>query len=519
MKKGRRWLSAVAAAIMALCMVPAIAFAEEENVVNISDSQGLIDAINNQQDGQTWVLAEGTYDIADGCLEHEANIGGVVSGFVFQIHANNLTIKGSGDVTITSTYEANSGIWSAQNFITVSGSGVTIQDVKLQGNRNAYYDGCNKVLELAGAGKDLTLKNVDCLALTDADGKKNSGSIYINVADAGNTVLEDVTLASWINARAVTAGTVTAKNVTQDFTNNTYAGYTYGDYGYAWNPGISGENVVLDGFTIKVDEKSEFVQQIVKNLKPGTTIELMSDIKLSEELYINSVDQITIKGNGHTITAADDFKMNLEGQIQLVKIEADGVTLDDVKLVATDKNKHTLDIWGADNVVLNNVVLDHSKASSGAPLVINSSKVAVTGSLTVVTGDKPWYGVDLDNKNGDASLTFEKDSSLIFTDESSEQNKVLIFVEKSNAEGNAPVLESNSENVFFEKNEDGTVANLHTEHTYENGKCTVCGKADPNGEPPSQTGENNIFVSAVLLFISGAAVIALVAFGKKKRTI
>lgn len=519
MTKGRKWLSAIVAAIMAICMVPAIAFAEEENVVNISDSQGLIDAINNQQDGQTWVLSEGTYDVSDSCLEHEANINGVVKGFVFPIHVNNLTIKGNGDVTITSTYEANSGIWSAQNFVTVGGSGVTIQDVKLKGNRNAYYDGCNKVLELIGAGKDLTLKNVECLALTDADGKENSGSIYINVEDAGNTVLEDVTLASWINARTVTAGTVTAKNITQDFTNNVYAGYSYGDYGYAWNPGISGEKVVMDGFTIQVDEKSEFIQQIIKNLKSGTTIELMSDIKLSEELYINSVDNITIKGNGHTITAADDFKMNLEGQIQLVKIEADNVTLDDVKLVATDKNKHTLDVWGADNVVLNNVVLDHSQASSGAPMVINSSKVAVSGLLTVITGDKSWYGVNLDNKNGDASLTFEKDSTLTFTDESSEQNKVLVVVEKSNAEGNAPVLESNSENIFFEKNEDGTVADLHTEHTYENGKCTVCGKADPNSDKPSQTGENGILVSVALLLISGAAVTAWVVFGKKKRTV
>ena len=96
---------------------------------------------------------------------------------------------------------------------------------------------------------------------------------------------------------------------------------------------------------------------------------------------------------------------------------------------------------------------------------------------------------------------------------------MLIFVEKSNAEGNAPVLESKSENVFFEKNEDGTVADLHTEHTYKDGKCTVCGKADPNGEPPSQTGESSIFVSAVLMLISGAAVMAWVAFGKKKRII
>ena len=60
--------------------------------------------------------------------------------------------------------------------------------------------GCNKVLELIGNGKNLTLRNVECLALAKDDGTQNSGSIYINVADAGNTVLENVTLYSWINA-------------------------------------------------------------------------------------------------------------------------------------------------------------------------------------------------------------------------------------------------------------------------------------------------------------------------------
>ena len=214
------------------------------------------------------------------------------------------------------------------------------------------------MLELIGNGKNLTLRNVECLALAKDDGTQNSGSIYINVADAGNTVLENVTLYSWINARTVTTGTVTANNVVQDFTNNEYGGYHDDVNGYAWAPGISGDNVVLNGFTIKVDNKTEFVKQIMDKLKPGTTIELMSDIEVSEEVYINGIDNVTINGNGHTITAADGFKMNTSGQIQLMKIEADNVTLNDVNLVATTANKHTLDVYGSQNVQLNNVTLN-----------------------------------------------------------------------------------------------------------------------------------------------------------------
>lgn len=268
--KKYKLLSLFVAIAMVFCMIPAVALAAEEgDVVKITNSQELIDAINNQKDGQTWELAAGTYDVGNGCLEHVANINGVEKGFIFPIHANNITIKGMGDVTITSTYDPNTGNWNGQNLITVGGSDVTIENVNLKGNYNSYYEGCNKVLELIGNGKNLTLRNVECLALAKDDGTQNSGSIYINVADAGNTVLENVTLYSWINARAVTTGTVTANNVVQDFTNNEYAGYHDDVNGYAWAPGISGDNVVLNGFTIKVDNKTEFVKQIMDKNPAG----------------------------------------------------------------------------------------------------------------------------------------------------------------------------------------------------------------------------------------------------------
>ena len=164
--KKYKLLSLFVAIAMVFCMIPAVALAAEEgDVVKITNSQELIDAINNQKDGQTWELAAGTYDVGNGCLEHVANINGVEKGFIFPIHANNITIKGMGDVTITSTYDPNTGNWNGQNLITVGGSDVTIENVNLKGNYNSYYEGCNKVLELIGNGKNLTLRNVECLAL------------------------------------------------------------------------------------------------------------------------------------------------------------------------------------------------------------------------------------------------------------------------------------------------------------------------------------------------------------------
>ena len=69
--KKYKLLSLFVAMAMVFCMIPAVALAAEEGeVVKITNSQELIDAINNQKDNQTWELAAGTYDVADGCLEH-----------------------------------------------------------------------------------------------------------------------------------------------------------------------------------------------------------------------------------------------------------------------------------------------------------------------------------------------------------------------------------------------------------------------------------------------------------------
>lgn len=335
---------------------------QENKTVEIDSSADLINAIQNQADGQTWNIAAGTYYINEEVYNNEAFVINGEKNFVFPITASNLTIVGNGDVTITSNVRPNAtegGVWHNQNFITISGENVTIKNVKLQGNPNDYYGGqCNKVIELVGDGKSLHLENVELLPLADEDGKLCSGSIYINVTDAGETTLTNVTLSSWITARAVTTGTVTATNIVEDFTNNSYAGYSY-EGQWSWNPGVSGDNVKLEGFTIKVDNNINFVKQITDKLCSGTTIELTEDITVDEMAYIKDVDNITINGNGHKITASDNFAMGTHGQINLFKVEGgEGIVLNDVNLVATASNKNTLDLYQSD-VVLNNVVLDN----------------------------------------------------------------------------------------------------------------------------------------------------------------
>ena len=58
-------------------------------------------------------------------------------------------------------------------------------------------------------------------------------------------------------------------------------------------------------------------------------------------------------------------------------------------------------------------------------------------------------------------------------------------------------------------------------HSYKDGKCTVCGAADPNYKPDTdspQTGDNNNMpLWIALLFVSGSGLFGTVAFSKKKR--
>lgn len=425
----------------------------ENATINIANETELVQAILNQKNGQTWILAPGEYNIGRtvyDSTDEKFTINGQ-QHFVFPIVSDNLTIKGdgTGEVIITSSFNPHTdadpagqgGNWHNQNFITIDSDGVKILDLDLKANPNTYDgDICNKAIELVGDAKNFTLSNVDIIPLNnnegDFAGTVFSGSIYFSVEDAGTSTLENVTLSAWINAKSVTEGKVVLNNVTDDFTNNSYAGFSTPDAGYSWNPGVSGDNVELNGFTVKVDSKTNFVKQITEGLRSGTTIELTEDITVDEMAYIKDVDNITINGNGHKITASENFTGDYDSEKSLFKIEGNAgngtgknITLNDVELVATNLNRNTLDLYQSD-VVLNNVVLDNQNTQSGAALIVNGANVEVTGSFQTITGNNSWYAVNVDSKkNGvPASLDFTNAASVTFTDKSAEKNKMPLYL-------------------------------------------------------------------------------------------
>lgn len=156
-----------------------------------------------------------------------------------------------------------------------------------------------------------------------------------------------------------------------------------------------------------VSNEEQLRAAVQANVTDGSVekIVLTNDIALGEELYLRNVNDLVIDGNGHTITALPGFAVNTSGQRQLVKIQTEAdVTLKNVILehielpFVANTTYHTLDIWGSNNVTLEDVtvVRDVAAQNGGAPVVLNDSNVTVLGDFNVICGGSAWGGVNVD---------------------------------------------------------------------------------------------------------------------------
>lgn len=384
----KRMLSLLVTLAVVLGLAVTMAFATEQTTetVNISNSSDLVQAIANQKNGQTWVFTQaGTYDAKNTAEDSNGTYAVPTEvnsqSFVLPIWADNLTItkaEGVGDVTLTSSYVAPNGNWHEQNFITVFGTGVTIDGVDLQANRSDYYGTCNKVIEVYGQAKDFTLRNANIIPLEDGEGTSFGGSIYFNVTDAGNTKIENVTMDAWISASNVTTGTIAIDGLTQDFSNSSYAGYTYEGYGYAWNPTVNGSDSVISvkNYTIVVDDKTDLGNQIFNDkLWDGTTIQLLpGNYNLTPNTaytvngqagwYMPVTKSVTIQGvdeNRNVITDAANTQANLystyytaNGALatqNLITVFADDVVIEGVTIMNKVEPNKAIEVVGSENAM------------------------------------------------------------------------------------------------------------------------------------------------------------------------
>ncbi len=426
-KKVKILVAFVAIAIITGVMAQGKVFAfDRVETKTISSVNDLVNAIINQEDNQVWEIQEGTYvltaedlakysswgDPSQNTDNSDANAVKATQGnWYFPIHKNNITIKGIGNVTITSDVETPNGNWASQDFISIWGDNVTIDGINIKCKKEQ-----NKAIEVMG--KNATLKNIN-LEKVDENG---SGSIIFNSLAEGNSIgnatVENVTLYSWISATYSKGGNLKAKDVTINFTDNAYAGYSDETLGYAWRPLINvNSDIELENsdFKIIVDDDINLAEQVfIDSLPENTTIVLAEDISVDKMLNITN-SNVTLDLNGHILTASDDFTSGWanKNDAHLLQVyNAKNVTIKNGSLVTTENNKHGINLYNSDDVVLENVAVDNTDTLGGAPIVINNSTALVKGQLALAIGENSWYGINVDPKEGNASLTFAEDSNV-----------------------------------------------------------------------------------------------------------
>lgn len=152
---------------------------------------------------------------------------------------------------------------------------------------------------------------------------------------------------------------------------------------------------------------------------------LANDITLTAPLDLSTA--VSIDGSGHALTAGYEQQQSL---ITLMPGSA-GSTLKNITLATNETSKHTLNLYKSGELTLENVTLDHTGAATGAPLIISNADVTVKGRFTVITGENSWYGINLDDRYGETSLTFDPEAEINFVDTT---GKDLLWMDESQSQ-------------------------------------------------------------------------------------
>ena len=165
---------------------------------------------------------------------------------------------------------------------------------------------------------------------------------------------------------------------------------------------------------------------------------IQNDITITQTISVNCYRaiELTINGNGHTITGSDDTSGNFAKQMFKFNAYDNGDTtikINDLNIVSGYHFRHALEFHknaaGVNQYVrLNNVTIDHSKGTSqndkyGAAIICNSSEIKIQNNFSIISGPRAWAAIDLDNSNGDVTLIFTEHANISFTDNRSSAKK------------------------------------------------------------------------------------------------
>ena len=128
------------------------------------------DAVTYASAGDVIEIAAGSYDLGEPGQKDATG----PDGYYLKIDTP-VTLKGLGDVTITTSHEAAQnigGVGCLQNLVTVNADNVTLENLTFVANYNNAYGGPNKVIEVRGT--NATVKN--CVFKTNEKAPEDGGS-------------------------------------------------------------------------------------------------------------------------------------------------------------------------------------------------------------------------------------------------------------------------------------------------------------------------------------------------------
>lgn len=154
---------------------------EVGEAVTVTNVAGLREALRDAKDGDMILLAEGKYDLGG---PEDADAPGP-NGY-YMIINKGISLIGQGNVEITTSDDANSGVGSLQNLVTVNAAKVTIENINFVANYNTVYTGPNKIIEVRAA--DFTARN--CTFTPNSKAPENGGCAVYFSQQADNGLVE-----------------------------------------------------------------------------------------------------------------------------------------------------------------------------------------------------------------------------------------------------------------------------------------------------------------------------------------
>lgn len=369
----------------------------------------------------------------DGCNIAENTATGKYGGGIW---CNGTLKLNDTDVTGNTSTKQGGGVYGAGDF-EINGGTISKNKSNAGGGIFIYTSGNNP------GGGTLVVKGEAAITENTAVGSSGGGICAWDyeelIVEEGCTVSNNTAAKDgggiWVDGIATIKGDVSGNTATGE--NNDFHSET--------------------GFDAVIGDKQyPDLASAIAEASTGDVITLQRNVFVDKGVYLVGVSGITIDGAGFSITASEEFAENDYGQINLMKLDAsDQITIKNLTLVATADNKHVLDIAnGSEGVVLENVTLDHTAGKPGAPMIVNGSTVTAQGKLNIITGANSWYGINVDAKNGAASVTFADNVEVTFTDNS---GKDLALVKVENFENPEDAVK-NPENAGLELGDNGQFA-------------------------------------------------------------